>query len=143
MYAYSGKTDLALTFLLLPVILGAWAMTQLEPGTILALRVLFFALICLSAFDAWRANRSVWKALFAFLTKHILVATLLICGTLAIGSVMAVFSQKSKKDRVGQLAMAGFGAYGFMGSLHWIRKLTRPRIPGALPGIAAPWSASK
>lgn len=128
MYVYSGNADLVFTFLILPVLFGAWARPELEPGVVLALRVLFGAVLGHSGFEAWRANRCAWHALAAFPAKYVLVVTLVACGLLAVGGAMALVNGQTKKNRAENIATTVASAVGFVVVWHWIKKLTRPSV---------------
>ncbi|AHF91381.1 hypothetical protein OPIT5_15305 [Opitutaceae bacterium TAV5] len=134
MYVYSGKTDLVFTLLLALVLACAWGEWGWGSGVALSLRVLACALLCQSAVDAWRANRCLWKALIAFPAKHLLVASLVACGILALGGAMTLASGEVKEDRGKHVAVTGAGAAGFLIVLYWIKKLIRPPASGNAVG---------
>jgi len=126
MYAYSGKLDLVLTFLLLFILvclLGPW---RWEPEILTLLRFSAVILLGLSVVDAWKATRSPWQALLAFPIKYILAACLVLCGAITVGGIMATLGAKTSKDRITNAVVSAASAFGFLFFLHWIKKLTRP-----------------
>ena len=126
MYAYSGKLDLVLTFLLLFILvclLGTW---RWESEILTLLRFSAVILLGLSVVDARKANRSPWRALLAFPIKYILAACLVLCGVITVGGIMATLGAKTSKDRITNAVVSAASAFGFLVVLQWIKKRTRP-----------------
>lgn len=130
MYVYSGKADVVFIFLLPLLIVGGWGDWGWPGEAVFALRALACGGAVQSVLDAWRANRCAWRALIALPAKYVLAACLVVCGFLAVGSALSALGKdKTKGERIGGIATAAAGGYGFLVVRHWIKKTIRP------PGI--------
>ncbi|RRJ98935.1 hypothetical protein Ga0100231_001175 [Opitutaceae bacterium TAV4] len=133
MYLYTGKLDLACTFLQIPIIgiaLGSMGAVSTDRGA-LALVIFAAALLVFSFFHALRANRSAWMAMGVFPLKYTFAVALVGSGIVAVGgTLMLLQGEVKKKDMVGHVAKTAGGAFLFWHLARWTQSLIRPPASG-------------
>lgn len=126
---YSGKSDLALSFVVPIFIILAFPDFGFDTSVSRTLKVVSLLLLTCSIIQSFVANSSIAKTFVVVPTKFILAGLIAFCALLAVGGAIGGIQRLQKKNRkeaMGQFAVGAAATFAFNKLRKIIARLMRP-----------------